>query len=83
MSAMLVTHMLTLRVNRASITHSDATKSLNVIQLLSQPDIFNFLVSILLDRIGPVEVNRPHTCLNMQSLIWINVTFLPSTKERH
>ena len=44
---MLVTHMLTLRVKRASITHSDTTKSLNVIQLLSQPDIFNSLVSIL------------------------------------
>jgi len=44
---MLVTHMLTLAVKRASITHSDTTKSLNVIQLLSQPDIFNSLVSIL------------------------------------
>ena len=43
---MLVTHMLTLGGKRASITHSDTTKSLNVIQLLSQPDIFNSLVSI-------------------------------------
>ena len=47
---MLVTHMLTLRVKRASITHSDTTKSLNVIQLLSQPDIFNSLVSIFPSR---------------------------------
>ena len=44
---MLVTHMLTLGVKRASITHSDTKKSLNVIQLLSQSDIFNSLVSIL------------------------------------
>ena len=44
---MLVPYMHTLGVKRASITHSDTTKSLNVIQLLSQPDIFNSLVSIL------------------------------------
>ena len=84
---MLVTHMLTLRVKRASITHSDTEISQrDSITQSARYFQFTCLNSPPLDRIGPVEVNRRHTCLNMQSLFFFindEVMFLPSTKERH